>query len=74
MDEILLKELLLAENDEFRRLFEEHRSHEAKLASFSAKTYLSSAEELEERELKKRKLALKDRMYLIMRDFRNPAP
>jgi uncharacterized protein YdcH (DUF465 family) len=74
MDEIRLKERLLAENPDFRKLFEEHQLHESRLASLAAKPFLSSAEEFEERDLKKRKLALKDRMYLMMRDFQKTRP
>jgi uncharacterized protein YdcH (DUF465 family) len=69
MDENVLKERLLRENQEFRKLFEEHQKHETKLAEFKGKTYLTDLERLEEKELKKRKLALKDKMYLLMRDF-----
>jgi uncharacterized protein YdcH (DUF465 family) len=69
MDENALKERLLRENQEFRKLFEEHREHEKKLAEFKGKTHLTDLERLEEKELKKRKLALKDKMYLLMRDF-----
>ncbi len=69
MDENALKERLLRENQEFRKLFEEHQKHEKKLAEFQGKTHLTDLEWLEEKELKKRKLALKDRMYLMMKDF-----
>jgi uncharacterized protein YdcH (DUF465 family) len=69
MDETALKERLLRENQEFRKLFEEHQKHETRLAEFKGKTHLTDLELLEEKELKKRKLALKDKMYLLMRDF-----
>ena len=69
MDENALKERLLRENQEFRKLFEEHQKYEKKLAEFQGKTHLTDLEWLEEKELKKRKLALKDRMYLMMKDF-----
>jgi len=69
MEESKLKERLLQENAEFRNLFEEHLRHEKKLTSLKEKHFLSEDERLEEKELKKKKLALKDRMYEIMRDF-----
>jgi uncharacterized protein YdcH (DUF465 family) len=69
MDERRLKELLLRDNDEFRKLVEEHQRYELRLGQFKGKAYLTEEERLEERELKKRKLVLKDRMYRIMRDF-----
>ena len=52
---------------EFRRLNEEHRSHEERLLVLAAKTRLSEDEELEEKRLKKEKLFLKDRMEAIAR-------
>jgi len=70
MDEKQLKELMLRESKEFKKLYEEHQSYEKKLERFKDKSFLTEEEKLEERELKKRKLALKDRMYLLMAEFR----
>jgi uncharacterized protein YdcH (DUF465 family) len=67
MDETRLKDRLVRENAEFRKLYEEHQIHERKLEDLNARAFLSEAERVEERELKKRKLALKDGMYRIMR-------
>ncbi|MBM3310198.1 MAG: DUF465 domain-containing protein [Candidatus Aminicenantes bacterium] len=74
MDEVRLKERLLAESAEFRKLFEEHQIQESRLAGLAAKPFLSPAEELEEKDIKKRKLALKDRMYLLMREAQKTHP
>jgi hypothetical protein len=68
MDEQALKELLLRENAEFRRAHEDHQACDKALDLLRGKAYLSPAEADEERELKKRKLALKDRMYRLMSD------
>lgn len=70
MDERQLKEVLLKENKEFKKLYDEHQTCEKKLERFKNKSFLNEKEEIEERELKKRKLALKDRMYLLMAEFR----
>lgn len=70
MDEQALKELLLRENADFRKLHEEHQDCEKRLEILQMKSYLSEQEKLEERELKKRKLALKDKMYLLMAESR----
>jgi uncharacterized protein YdcH (DUF465 family) len=70
MDEKALKELMLRENTDFRRLHEEHQASEKRLEDLQSKSFLTEEERLEERELKKRKLALKDRMYLMMAEFR----
>jgi uncharacterized protein YdcH (DUF465 family) len=68
MDEIRLKDRLARENAEFRKLFEEHQVHERRLEDLKRKAFLSEAERIEVRELKKRKLVLKDGMYRIMRE------
>ena len=70
MDEKALKELMLRENTDFRRLHEEHQASEKRLEDLQSKSFLTEEEKLEERELKKRKLALKDRMYLMMAECR----
>lgn len=62
-----LRDLLHEKDDEFRRLDEEHRRHEARLADLQSRSYLSDEEKREEVELKKRKLFLKDRMAEIAR-------
>jgi uncharacterized protein len=70
MDENELKKLLLKKNGEFRKLHEEHQSCEKKLEILKGKSYLTEDEKLEERDIKKRKLVLKDRMYALMTRFR----
>jgi len=68
MDEHAIKELLLRENAEYRRAHDDHQACEKALDAIRAKAYLSPAEADEERELKKKKLALKDRMYRLISD------
>jgi len=70
MDEKTLKELLLREKVDFRRLHKEHQACEKRLEDLQNKGFLAEEEKLEERELKKRKLAIKDRMYLMMAEYR----
>jgi uncharacterized protein YdcH (DUF465 family) len=62
-----LKELLLRTDDEFRQLAIKHSELESRLHDLATKHYLSEPEQLEEVTLKKRKLALKDRMENILR-------
>jgi uncharacterized protein YdcH (DUF465 family) len=59
-----------ANDPEFRRLHDEHRHHEERLQVLAAKTRLSEDEEIEEKRLKKQKLAIKDRMEAIARSHR----
>ena len=62
-----LKELLLQTDEEFRALSERHHELDDRLHQLTDKPYLSEPEQLEEVNLKKRKLQLKDRMEDIMR-------
>ena len=66
MDEKELKEKLIEENEDFRKVYELHRQCEQELENLRKKTYLNDEQKLEEKQLKKRKLALKDRMYQLM--------
>ncbi len=70
MDEKALKELMLNENADFRRLHDDHQACEKRLEGLQGKSFLNEEEKLEVRELKKRKLALKDRMYQMMAESR----
>jgi uncharacterized protein YdcH (DUF465 family) len=71
MNEQELKDTLARENGEFRKILEEHRSCELELDRIREKTHPTEADDVTERQIKKRKLALKDRMYRIMADFEN---
>ena len=70
MDEKELKELMISRSEEFKNLHDEHKRQEEMLKSFESRQSLSEAEKLEEKEIKKRKLALKDRMYRLMAEYR----
>jgi uncharacterized protein YdcH (DUF465 family) len=64
------KDQLLASNDEFRKLAEEHTQYAQRLESLTLKRYLTEDEKLEEVRLKKLKLRLKDQMESIERQLR----
>jgi hypothetical protein len=66
-----LQTLLLETNEEYRQLASKHHELEDRLHELTHKHYLSDAEQIEEVTLKKRKLLLKDRMQLILREHRN---
>ena len=61
-------------DSELDRLHAEHRHHEERLHELAAKSRLSEDEELEEKRLKKEKLALKDRMEVLSRHHREEVP
>lgn len=66
-----LQTLLLETNEEYRQLVAKHHELEGRLHELHHKHYLSDAEHFEEVNLKKRKLQLKDRMELILREHRS---
>lgn len=68
MEHDALKEEMIASDDEFRRLHEEHQEYERRLDELSHKSLLSQDDEVEEKRIKLHKLALKDRMESILRE------
>ena len=70
MNERAVREYLLRNDERFRELFDEHQQFERKLAEFTEKSFLTSAERFEETVLKKKKLALKDRMQCLIQEYR----
>ncbi|MBZ5629335.1 MAG: DUF465 domain-containing protein [Acidobacteriia bacterium] len=65
-----VRDVLIAGNEEFRRLVTEHSQHSQRLDSLTQKRYLSEDEKIEEVRLKKLKLRLKDQMESLERQFR----
>ena len=65
-----VKHLLLHNNDQYRQLAEQHHQLDNRLHELTDKHYLSPTERIEEVNLKKRKLAVKDRMEAIARQYR----
>jgi uncharacterized protein len=68
-----LKAQLIETDQEFHELTVKHHELEDRLQQLTAKTYLSEPEQVEETNLKKRKLQLKDRMEDIIRRRRDQA-
>jgi len=66
----VLRDSLLSQSDEYRRLTEQHHEYESRLLSLTQKAVLNDDEQIEEITLKKKKLQLKDRMEAIARQFR----
>ena len=69
--DVTLIETLLPASPELRRLWEEHQRLERELESLRNRRILSSDEEAREREIRKIKLAGRDRIQAILRDARN---
>lgn len=63
-------ELLKKENEEFKRLTEEHQNLETLLAEIDSKRYLTPDEEIERKRIQKQKLIRKDRMAELIRAYK----
>lgn len=61
-----IKTHLMATSEEFRRLVAQHADYHQKLEGLSSRHYLTSEEQVEEVQLKKLKLRLKDQMQQVM--------
>ena len=68
-----LKAQLLRTDEEFHQLAVKHHELEDRLQQLTSKHYLSEPEQVEEINLKKRKLQLKDRMEDILRRHQTQA-
>jgi uncharacterized protein YdcH (DUF465 family) len=63
-------ELLKKEDEEFRKLSEEHRSLDVLLAEMDGKRYLTPEEEFERKKIQKQKLFKKDKMAELVRKYK----
>ena len=65
-----LKQELIESDERFRSLFEEHQNFERRLEELRDQSLLSEEDEREEKQVKRQKLLLKDRMESILRSHR----
>jgi uncharacterized protein YdcH (DUF465 family) len=70
LKETEIAELLKKENEEFKKLSDEHRSLDVLLAEIDSKRYLTSEEEVERKKIQKQKLQKKDRMAELVRQYK----
>ena len=64
-----VKNFLLHSDQQFRQLAEQHHQLDDRLHHLITKHYLSEMEQVEQATLKKRKLALKDQMESMVREY-----
>ena len=62
-----VKATLLRTDEGFRQLVSEHQTLDEQIRRLTNQSYLTQQQQYEEAQLKKRKLALKDRIEAIMR-------
>jgi len=65
-----IAEFLKKENEEFKKLSEEHRNLDGLLAEIDSKRYLTPEEEVERKKIQKQKLFKKDRMAQLVREYK----
>jgi uncharacterized protein YdcH (DUF465 family) len=69
-----VRDILLAENEQFRALAEQHAEYESRLEELYDKHLPSEQERVEEIQIKKHKLQLKDQMAAMIREYRREEP
>lgn len=62
-----VQDVLMRECEEFQQLCQRHRELDARLNALTGKLFLSDEEKIEEVTIKKKKLAIKDRMAFMIR-------
>jgi uncharacterized protein YdcH (DUF465 family) len=62
---------LIRENEEFRRLYQEHRELDSMLSEFNKKHYLTPEDEFEVHRMKKEKLSKKDKIAELIKNFKS---
>ena len=70
MKEEEIKEHLMSANPEFRRLVDEHKQYEGRLEELHNRHHMTDQDHLEEIQLKKKKLHLKDQMNSLIQKAR----
>ncbi len=65
-----IKDYLFSNNPDFRRLVEEHRSYDVKLRELHGRPHVTGQDQIEEVDIKKRKLHLKDQMSRMIQEYR----
>jgi uncharacterized protein YdcH (DUF465 family) len=63
-------EILTKEDDEFKRLVDEHRDLDRKIQELDTRIYLLPEEEVERKKLSKIKLSKKDKIAKIVSDYK----
>lgn len=64
---VRIRERLAEDDPGFRRLLRKHQEYEKQLEELQSRKFLTDAEKIEEVNIKKRKLALKDEMEEMVR-------
>jgi uncharacterized protein YdcH (DUF465 family) len=71
-DELLIKKYIHGD-EELRRYVEDHEKLEKDIENFNKRIYLTAEEEVEKKNLQKKKLRGKEQIYRILAKYRNQA-
>ncbi|NJD55637.1 MAG: DUF465 domain-containing protein [Nitrospirae bacterium] len=74
MKEQEIIEKLKQENEEFRKLSDEHHHLDEQIGEIDKKVYLTPEEDLERKKMAKHKLHLKDKMAELVREYKKVHP
>lgn len=64
-----IQDILAKENQDFRQLVDKHEGYEKRLSELAELNFPNDNEVLEETQLKKEKLAVKDKIYEMMNSY-----
>ena len=67
-----VREVLMQQDEEYRRLSVQHQSYETRLRELTGHPYPTGDDELEKARIKKMKLQVKDQMEGILRRYLTP--
>ncbi len=70
MKEAEIINTLRSENEEYKKIENEHKKLEASLADIDNKKYLTSEEEMVRKNIQKQKLQFKDQMAKLVRGYK----
>jgi uncharacterized protein len=70
MKDIEIAEALRRENENFRKLEEEHKSLKETLAVIDRKKYHTADEEIERKRIQKQKLKVKDSLAVLISEYK----
>jgi len=69
MNEEKIKEILIKENTDFKKTYKKHQDCEKKLKKYQSRHYLNDKEQIKMKEIKKKKLLLKDKMQKMISNY-----
>lgn len=72
-DKLLIRKYI-QQDEELKKYIEDHAKLEADLEDFNKRIHLSSEEEIEKKNLQKRKLRGKEQIYRILTKYRKQMP